>query len=76
MLWTAQKLMQIVRHSLLINPAHVRLLPPSWGTLYELTKLEHGSLMQIANHPIISNRNHGNDLPPSWFTLYELTKLD
>jgi hypothetical protein len=36
---TAQRLMAIARDRRLTNPAHVQLLPPSWGTLYELTKL-------------------------------------
>lgn len=35
----AQRLMAIARDPRLSNPAHVQLLPPSWGTLYELTKL-------------------------------------
>lgn len=36
---TAQRLMAIARDNRLSNPAHVQLLPASWGTLYELTKL-------------------------------------
>lgn len=36
---TAHKLMAIAQHSILSNHAHVRDLPPSWGTIYELTKL-------------------------------------
>jgi len=36
---TAQRLMAIARDGRLSNPAHVQLLPASWGTLYELTKL-------------------------------------
>jgi hypothetical protein len=35
----AQRLMKITRHSILSNPAHAPLLPPSWMTLYEMTKL-------------------------------------
>jgi hypothetical protein len=35
----SQRLMAIARDPRLSNPAHVQLLPPSWGTLYELTKL-------------------------------------
>jgi hypothetical protein len=38
--------------------AHAHLLPPAWGTLYELTA--------IAEHPIISNSEHAPNLPPSW----------
>lgn len=36
---TAQRLMAVAGDPRLSNPAHVQLLPPSWGTLYELTKL-------------------------------------
>jgi hypothetical protein len=34
---TAQRLMKIAADSRLANRAHVPLLPPSWGTLYELS---------------------------------------
>lgn len=37
---TAQRLMAISRDQRLVNPAHVQHLPPHWGTLYELTKLD------------------------------------
>jgi N6-adenosine-specific RNA methylase IME4 len=36
---TAQRLMKIAADERLSNPTHVPLLPPHWGTLYELTKL-------------------------------------
>jgi Protein of unknown function (DUF3102) len=36
---TAQRLMAIGQDNRLSNPTHVSLLPASWGTLYELTKL-------------------------------------
>src|SRR4029453_12385714 len=36
---TAQRLMTIAGHSVLSNTAHAPHLPPSWYTLYELTKL-------------------------------------
>lgn len=36
---TAQMLMAIAADPRLTNPKHVSLLPPHWGTLYELTKL-------------------------------------
>lgn len=39
---TAQKLMAVAADPRLSNTAHVRFLPPSWGTLYELTKLDDG----------------------------------
>lgn len=37
---TARRLMMIAADPKLANPAHVHVLPPSWGTLYELTKLD------------------------------------
>ena len=36
---TAQRLMLIARHPILGNTAYTRHLPPSWYTLYELTKV-------------------------------------
>jgi hypothetical protein len=36
---TAQRLMAIAQHAVLSKGAHVHLLPPAWGTLYELTKV-------------------------------------
>jgi hypothetical protein len=36
---TAQMLMKIARHPILSDAKHVSLLPPSWGTLYALTKV-------------------------------------
>jgi hypothetical protein len=36
---TARRLMMIAANPVLSNRAHVHVLPPSWGTLYELTKL-------------------------------------
>jgi hypothetical protein len=41
---TAQMLMRIGEDARLSNPKHVSLLPPSWGTLYELTKLKDDEL--------------------------------
>lgn len=37
---TAERLMSVASHDVLSNPAHVQDLPQSWGTLYELTKLD------------------------------------
>jgi DUF3102 family protein len=36
---TAERLMKIAKHPVLSNSAHAPLLPTSWSTLYELTKL-------------------------------------
>ena len=37
---TAERLMALAHHPVISNPAHAPLLPPSWMTLYELTKLD------------------------------------
>jgi hypothetical protein len=42
---TAQRLMAIAGHPILSNATHVSRLPPSWGTLYELTKLREEVLL-------------------------------
>lgn len=36
---TARMLMAVAEHPIISNRKHVSVLPPSWGTLYELTKL-------------------------------------
>lgn len=41
---TAQRLMKVAGDTRLTDPAHAQLLPPSWATLYELTKLDDGTL--------------------------------
>jgi len=41
---TAQRLMAIAQSPALANPTHVSLLPPSWGTLYELSRLPEPTL--------------------------------
>src|ERR1700694_3128979 len=43
---TARKLMAIASDTRLANRAHVHVLPPHWGTLYELTKLDDDALAQ------------------------------
>ena len=40
----AQMLMAIAAHPLLSNPKHVSLLPPSWGTLYQLSRVPAATL--------------------------------
>lgn len=37
---TAERLMSVAMHPVISNPTHVSDLPQSWGTLYELTKLD------------------------------------
>ena len=36
---SAQMLMAVAQHPVISNTKHVSFLPPSWGTLYELTKV-------------------------------------
>jgi N6-adenosine-specific RNA methylase IME4 len=50
---TAQMLMKIAADPRLANPKHVSLLPPSWGTLYELTKLDDESFDRAVEQNII-----------------------
>jgi hypothetical protein len=50
---TAQRLMAIARHPVISNTEHVRYLPPSWGTLYQLTKVSDKALIAgIEDHSI------------------------
>jgi len=50
---TAQRFMAVAGHPLLSNAAHVRLLPPSWGTLAELSRLPEADLTAaIAAHEV------------------------
>jgi hypothetical protein len=44
---TAQRLMEIAEHPILSKATHVSHLPPSWGTLYELTKLPERELTDM-----------------------------
>ena len=43
---TAQRLMAVAEHPQLSNATHASLLPPSWMTLYELTRVEPQQLEQ------------------------------
>lgn len=43
---TARRLMQIASHGVISNRAHGPVLPPSWRTLYELTKLPQTLLLE------------------------------
>jgi hypothetical protein len=44
---TAEKLMRIAEHPVLSNPTHESVLPPSYATLYEMTKLPHDQLEEM-----------------------------
>jgi N6-adenosine-specific RNA methylase IME4 len=49
----AQRLMAIAADERLANPTHVSLLPASWGTLYELTKLDDEAFAEAIEQKII-----------------------
>jgi hypothetical protein len=51
---TAQRLMLIARHPILGNTAYTRHLPPSWYTLYELTKIPQITLTKMISGGEIS----------------------
>lgn len=44
---TAERLIKIAEHPILSNPTHVSKLPPSWGTLYEMTRLPDRELEEM-----------------------------
>ena len=44
---TADRLMAIARHSVLANLTHGRNLPPSWRTLYELSRIPEKTLLEM-----------------------------
>lgn len=50
---TANKLMAIARDRRLINSEHVQNLPNSWGTLYELTKLDNATFARALENGTI-----------------------
>jgi hypothetical protein len=58
---TAERLMKIATHSVLSNAAHVPNLPPTWGTLYELTKVARPRLLEAIKrgeiHPDMQRRD-------------------
>jgi hypothetical protein len=50
----ARRLMMIAAHPVISNRAHVHVLPPAWGTLYELTKTDTTKLKNALKDGIIS----------------------
>jgi N6-adenosine-specific RNA methylase IME4 len=46
---TGQRLMKIAVDPRLTNATHVSLLPPSWGTLYQLTRLDDGTFARLVD---------------------------
>ncbi|SIO54828.1 Protein of unknown function [Bradyrhizobium erythrophlei] len=61
---TAQKLMKIANNPVISKAAHVRLLPPSWGTLYELTKVPEPRLIAAIEDGTINPKTQRKDVKP------------
>ena len=59
---TAQRLMAIARHPVISNAAHAPLLPPSWMTLYELTKLSPETLLPKIEDGSITPKTERRDV--------------
>jgi len=51
----AQRFMTIASHPLLSNTEHVRSLPASWGTLYQLTRVPEPMLKQALHDGVITS---------------------
>lgn len=61
---TARRLMIVAADARLTNRAHVHALPPSWGTLYELTKLPDDAFGEAIERGIIRPDMQRKDLAP------------
>jgi hypothetical protein len=59
---TAQRLMEIARHPVISNATHVSLLPPSWGTLYELTRVPNEILLTKIKDGSITPKTERRDV--------------
>jgi Protein of unknown function (DUF3102) len=59
---TAQRLMAIARNPIISNPTHVSHLPPSWGTLYQLTKLPKEALEAMLANGKINSETQRKDV--------------
>jgi hypothetical protein len=59
---TAQRLMAIARHPVVSNAAHAPHLPPSWMTLYELTKLPPETLLPKIEDGSITPKTERRDV--------------
>jgi hypothetical protein len=64
---TAQRLMAIARHPVIANATHASLLPPSWMTLYELTRLPDDRLLAEIKNGNITPRLERKDVQV-WFS--------
>ena len=66
---TAQRLMAIAEHPSLSNPTHVSVLPASWGTLYELSKIDGCTVEKLIQagriYPELERKDISALLPPN-----------
>jgi hypothetical protein len=58
---TARRLMSIASHPVLANRAHVNVLPPSWGTLYELSKMKQEDLERAIEDGVVNSKMERKD---------------
>jgi len=59
---TARMLMICARHPIISNRCHVNALPPSYRTLYELTKLDHDVLAAALKDGTINSKTERKDI--------------
>jgi hypothetical protein len=59
---TARRLMAIAEHPIISNRAHGHVLPPSWRTLYELTKLPDATLKAAIRDGLIGPEMERKDV--------------
>ena len=82
---TAQCLMAIASHPVLSNPQYVAYLPPSWGTLYDLTALPADRLVDLIEETEVTpdlqrhevkvlGVDHLERVPGAFNTLFALMK--
>jgi hypothetical protein len=60
---TAQRLMLIAKDTRLRKPAHGRLLPPSWRTLFELSRLPDATLVTALKDGTVNPEMTRSDVP-------------
>jgi hypothetical protein len=59
---TAQMLMKIAAHPVISNPKFISVLPPSWATLYAMTKIPHELLEALLLEGTINADTKGKDV--------------
>jgi hypothetical protein len=63
---TAEMFMQIAKHPVISNPKHVSLLPPSWGTLYQITRLPLQLVRECIEDKRITPKNPAQGRHRTW----------